>query len=95
MTSSSTRSSRDSRPAVRAESSGLTVAVEAVRAVDDSRSRISGRAPMLRRPKSDTTLAALYVLGVGVWLAVTPPSGVRIGVLVACVAALAIASSGQ
>jgi diguanylate cyclase (GGDEF)-like protein len=69
------------------------VAVEAVRAVDDSRSRISGRAPMLRRPKSDTTLAALYVLGVGVWLAVTPPSGVRIGVLVACVAALAIASS--
>jgi len=93
MTSSSTRSSRDSRPAVPAEPSRLTVAVEEARAVDDSRHRISGRARMLRRPKSDTALAAFYVAGVGVWLALAPPSGVRIGVLCACVAALAAASS--
>ncbi len=103
MTSSSTHSSRGSRQpgvsrhsrraAAPAESLGLTVAVEEVRAVDDSRSRIAGRAPMLRRPNADTALAACYVIGVGVWLVAAPPSGVRIGVLFACVAALAVASS--
>ncbi|MDQ1512125.1 MAG: hypothetical protein QOG50_3969 [Actinomycetota bacterium] len=103
MTSSSTHSSRGShsvrsprhrrRAAVPAQTSALTVAVDEVRAVDNSRSRITDGADIIRRPHSDTMLAMLYVMGVGAWLMVSPPSGVRLGVLLACMAALAIASS--
>ena len=103
MTSTSIHSSRDSRSArsprharraaVPAGAAVLSVAVEEVRAVDDSRSRIAGGAHMLRRPNADSALAALYVIGVGAWLLVSPPSGVRASALLACIVALTVASS--
>jgi diguanylate cyclase (GGDEF)-like protein len=74
----------------------VTAAVEEVRAVDDSRSRITGGEDMRRRPHSDTALtalAALYLIGIGAWLVLSPPSDVRLGVLLVCIAALAVASS--
>src|SRR5437899_643509 len=103
MTSSSTHSSRASRP-VRSSRrpqratgagarGGVDAAVDAARAVDDSRSRGAAGPRTHRRPHSDTWLAALYVAGLGVWLIGAPPTGTRFGVLVACIAAHAIASS--
>src|SRR5882672_11352822 len=103
MTSSSIRSSRGShsvrssrhsrRAAGPAQRLAVTVAVEEVRAVDDSRSRITGGEDRLPRPRCDAALAALYLMGVGAWLIVSPPSPLRLGVLLACIAALAVASS--
>ncbi|MDQ1448970.1 MAG: hypothetical protein QOC79_1941, partial [Actinomycetota bacterium] len=106
MTSSSTRSGRGShsdrsprhprRAAVPVQRLAVTAAVEEVRAVDDSRSRITGGEDMRRRPHSDTALtalAALYLIGIGAWLVLSPPSDVRLGVLLVCIAALAVASS--
>jgi diguanylate cyclase (GGDEF)-like protein len=103
MTSSSTRSSRGShsvrsprhprRATIPAQPSAVKVAVDEARAVDDSRSRITGGADARRRSHADLALAALYLLGVGAWLLVSPPSGVRPGALLACVIALAVASS--
>jgi diguanylate cyclase (GGDEF)-like protein len=72
---------------------GVSAAVEQVRAVDDSRSRRAAAARTHRRPHSDSWLAALYVLGVGAWLLVARPSGVRIWVVLACLAAHSVASS--
>jgi len=102
MTSSSTPSSRASRLVQllrrpRASSpdarGGVGAAVDDVRAVDNSRSRRAAGARTHRRPHSDTALAALYVLGVGLWLLVSPPSDVRLWVLLACVIAHAVATS--
>ena len=72
---------------------GVGAAVDDVRAVDNSRSRRAAGARTHRRPHSDTALAALYVLGVGLWLLVSPPSDVRLWVLLACVIAHAVATS--
>src|ERR1700722_17259516 len=100
MTSSSTRSSRDKRPArsLRRAASpaaprGVSEAVEEVRAVDDSRARRDAGARSALRPRSDTWFAALYVLGLGAWLIAARPTDVSIAVLFACVAAHAVAHS--
>jgi diguanylate cyclase (GGDEF)-like protein len=71
----------------------VDAAVDAARAVDDSRSRGAAGPRTHRRPHSDTWLAALYLVGLGVWLIGAPPTGTRFGVLVACIAAHAVASS--
>ena len=105
MTSSSTRSTRASRPvhssrhprraARLAARRGVNAAVDEARAVDESRSRGAAGSNTHRRPHSDTWLAALFVIGLGGWLAAAPPTGASLVVLVACIAAQVVASSIQ
>jgi diguanylate cyclase (GGDEF)-like protein len=97
MTSSSTpsdRADRTSAPRAEAPLAGdLDAALEEVRAVDDARNRGASGTHSHRRPHSDTMLAACYLVGLAVWLGAAPPTSLNLGVLLACVAAHAIASS--
>ena len=82
-----------SHAAAAATRSGMAVAIEEARAVDEARIRGATGAEGYRHPSSDVWLAAAQVAGITIWLIAAPPSDVRAIALLACVIAHAVASS--